>query len=340
MKELLRMTQVDQHRIRLFDDNSPEILLLHLGLSYNICNFRCHYCYLPNWNNKIDPTLLYKLDKLCERLKRIKRPLYIVFASDGEISVTPALWPYFKKLLELNDLRMVTIFTNLSQDLGKILDTFPAEKMAIIATYHIHQFKNVEMQKMRFFRRVEKLKREVASIVVSFVLSPDQLEHFEEFKDTTGKIGVLSYAYPLLSKHSGKVDLKLYNREELKRVEKILALDDNPAKIINDFCFGMKVNGLRCAAGRDYIEVSPDGQTYRCYAISEGSYGNLFDPHGPWVNLRPEVCPLGGCGCNWAVAFSDRVSRNYKRINSLYNFVEKDSYDAGYQSLEVVNYSR
>jgi len=331
------MPKVDENRIRLFEDNSREILLVHLGLSYNICNFRCHYCYLPNWNKKIDPELSNKLERLLQRLTHIKRPLYIIFASDGEISVTPTLWPHLKKLLELNDLKMVTLFTNLSNNFEILLDIFPASKMAIIATYHIHQFRNVDIQRSRFFQRVVKLKKEAASIVVSFVLSPDQLVYYDEFKNSMEEIGVLSYAYPLLSKYTGKVDVASYTNEEIIKVKKILELDDNPAKIINDFLFGWRIKGLKCSAGSNYIEVSPEGQVYRCFAVCNDDYGNLFDANGPLINLRAEVCPLGGCSCNWAVAFTDEVSQKFKRINSLYHFVARNPDDMGKESLEVVN---
>ena len=280
-------------RVSLFEDDSAELLLVHIGVPYRICNFRCGYCYLPEFKKKADPTELAALGRIIDRLKLVKRPLHLVFATEGEITITRELWPLLAKTLELPDLRLVSIFTNLSNDLvEEMLEFFPPSKLGVIATYHTHQFRRPERDKQAFFERVRRLRDRLASIVGNIVLSPDQLPHYDEFKAQMAELGVPAGGYPLIAEKADRIDRDAYSAEELARVEAILA-EDSPAPV-NRFLLGESVKGLRCAAGRDYLEIAMDGMARRCYALPE-RLGNLFDPGGPKIARGEERCPSGGC---------------------------------------------
>jgi radical SAM family protein len=335
-RQLTRLRAPLSRRVSLFAEESPELLLVHLGASYRICNFRCEYCYLPEFKKKVDAADLARLEKLIDRLKLVRRPLHLVFATDGELTITRDLWPLLRKTLELPDLRLLSIFTNLSNDLVEgMLEFFPAERLAIIATYHHHQFRTPEKQKEEFFERVRRLKGRVASIVGNIVLSPAQLPQYPEFKARMAALGVPAGGYPLIAGSSDEIDRAAYTPGELAAVERILA-EDSPAPI-NRFLLGETVPGLRCAAGRDYLELALDGTVRRCYALPD-TLGNLFDPEGPRVARGAEPCPAGGCSCKWTVAFGDTVSREYKRVRSLYGFVRRPPGDEGTRSFEVADH--
>jgi MoaA/NifB/PqqE/SkfB family radical SAM enzyme len=335
-------------RIRLFDDESSEILHVHIELPYRICNFRCNYCYLPNWNKKIEPELLNNFSMILEGIKKIKRPLHIILPHDGEITIVHEFWPYLKKISALKDVRLITIFSNLTSNFEEIFNILPPKKISIIAAYHYHYFKNKEKQKEDFFRRLANLKEQAGYIVGNFVLSPDQIEYYDYFTERLKSLGVKPYPYPRMSKYTCKIDYEAHSKQDLIKVKNILKNDTNAPDIVNDFLFGKREKGLKCAAGRDHILIRADGEVTRCFYLQKESrnhvhasnemkfdvndiehLGSMFNSEGPWIHCDYELCPTGGCGSNWPVSFSDKVTHRYKKVKSLFNFVARDPNDSG-----------
>jgi len=293
------------------------MLHVHLPGSYNVCNFRCSYCYLPGYEARVPAGLVESLERIIERLKAVKRPMNVIFATDGEISVARDLWPLLDQLAMLPSLQLVTLFSNCSGDFKRILERFPARRLSVIASCQLQQMKD-PVRLDRFFQTVEMLRDHIRGLVVSFILDPGQIPRFSWLKQEMDRRGIATFAYPILQVE-GRT--RPYTTGELKQVIRILH-ETNAAPAINDFMLEKTVPGLKCAAGVDYIQINNNGTVLACWKTGR-ELGNIFADAPPRLLNAGSVCPFGGCTCNWTAGFSEVVTRRFKRVNSLYNFVPR-----------------
>ena len=301
--------------VSLFEDRRAEILHVHLPGAYNVCNFRCTYCYLPVYEARLPAELVAALDRIIERLKAVQRPMNIIFATDGEISVARDLWPLLDRLAALPTLQLVTLFSNCSGNFEKILECVPARKLSVIASCHLQQMEN-PARLDRFFQTVELLRDNIRGLVVSFILEPTQIPRFPWLKQQMDRRGIATFAYPVLQVE-GRT--RPYTANELKQVIRILH-ETNPVPAINDFMLKETVPGLKCTAGVDYIQINNDGTVLACWKTGR-ELGNIFSDVAPRLLGAESVCPFGGCTCNWTAGFSNAVTSRFRRVNSIYNFV-------------------
>jgi MoaA/NifB/PqqE/SkfB family radical SAM enzyme len=303
--------------VSLFEDRRADILHVHLPASYNVCNFRCTYCYLPVYEARLPTGIVESLDRIIDRLKAVQRPLNIIFATDGEITIARELWPVLGRLTELPSLRLVSLFSNCSGNFEWILEHFPARKLSVIASCHLHQIET-QARLDKFLQTVEMLRANIRGVVVSFILDPDQISRFPWLKQEMDQRGIATFAYPILQVE-GKT--RSYTADELARVTRLMR-ETNPAPAINDFMLEKTIPGLKCAAGRDYIQINNDGTVLACWKTGQ-VLGNILTDDPLHLLGADSVCPFGGCPCNWTAGFSDAVTSRFKRVNSLYNFIPR-----------------
>ena len=307
--------------VPLFDDRRAEILHVHLPATYQVCNFRCTYCYLPVYEARLPAGLVESLERIIERLAAVQRPMNVIFATDGEISIARELWPLLDRLAALPGLRLLSLFSNCSGNFESILERVPASKLSVIASCHLHQMRDPARLE-KFFQTVEMLHATIRGLVVSFILDPDQMHRFPWLKQEMERRGIATFAYPVLQVE-GRT--RPYTSAELEQVTRFLG-ETNPVPAINDFMLEKTVPGLRCAAGADYIQINNDGTVLACWKTGQ-VLGNLFADDPPRLLSADAVCPSRGCTCNWTAGFSDVVTRRFKRVNSLYNFVPREPGD-------------
>lgn len=303
--------------VSLFEDRRAELLHVHLPAAYNLCNFRCTYCYLPVYEARLPAGIAESLDRIIDRLSAVQRPLNIIFATDGEITVARELWPVLGRLTGLPSLRLISLFSNCSGDFERILERVPARKLSVIASCHLQQMRSPARLE-KFFQTVETLRAVIRGLVVSFILEPAQMPRFPWLKQEMARRGIPTFAYPILQV-GGRT--RPYTNAEREQVIRLLD-ETNPAAVVNDFMLEKAVPGLKCAAGRDYIQINNDGTVLACWKTGQ-VLGNIFAADPPRLLNAESVCPFGGCPCNWTAGFSDVVTRRFKRVNSLYNFVPR-----------------
>lgn len=303
--------------VSLFEDRRAELLHVHLPAVYNLCNFRCSYCYLPVYEARLPAGIVESLDRIIDRLGAVQRPLNIIFATDGEITVARELWPVLGRLTGLPSLRLISLFSNCSGNFERILERVPARKLSVIASCHLQQMEK-PARLDQFFQTVELLRATIRGLVVSFILEPAQMPRFPWLKQEMARRGISTFAYPILQV-GGRT--RVYTNAERDQVIRLLD-ETNPAAAINDFMLEKTIPGLKCAAGRDYIQINNDGTVLACWKTGQ-VLGNIFAADPPRLPGVDSVCPFGGCPCNWTAGFSDIVTSRFKRVNSLYNFVAR-----------------
>jgi hypothetical protein len=309
------MSAAEAPVISLFEDRRGEMLHVHLPGGYNVCNYRCTYCYLPAFNPRLAPGIVGALNRILDRLTAVQRPMNVVFATDGEITVSTELWPLLARLPEIPSVRLVTLFSNCSGNFDNILARVPPGQLSVIASCHLQQMDS-EARVQRFLRTVEKLSHTIRAVVVSVILEPAQMSRFPRMKQELDQRGVSAYAYPIIQVE-GRT--RPYTGPERELAVQIMD-QTNPARVINEMMLERTFPGLRCAAGRDYIQIDNDGTVVACWRTRQ-VLGNLLADDPPRLLGTDSPCPFGGCACNWTAGFSDAVTRDFRRVNSLYNFV-------------------
>lgn len=308
---------------------TPPLLHVHIPGGYRFCNYRCSYCYLPAFAPAITPDVVSSITRVVSHLDRLARPLHVIFATDGEISVAKALWPVLRQVTNLPATRLISMFSNCSGPMDQLLEQTDPARLALIATCHLEQLPS-DAAVTKFISTVAAVRPRVRSLVTSVMLAPDVLPRYPAFKREMDDRGLPVFAYPPFV-------VRGYPRpstaEEHALVRRILA-DTNPAPVVNEFIMGATLPDVRCAAGRDYIEIGTDGAIVDCWRHRR-SLGNLFSSPAPSLRTDDMVCPSGGCGSNWPVGFTDVVRRDFRRVDSLYHFVTRDTAPATAESFEI-----
>lgn len=306
-----------------------DLLHVHIPGAYRFCNYRCSYCYLPSFSPSIAPEVVSSLTQVVSHLEHLSRPLHVVLATDGEISVARALWPVLKQVTDLDSTRLISLFSNCSGPMDELLAHTDPSRVALIATCHLEQLAS-DRALQKFIATLVTVRARVRSLVTSVMLAPDELPRFAAFKDAMDERGLTVFAYPPFAVRGHP---RPYAPDEREYVQQILA-ETNVAPVINEFILGGTRPDVRCAAGRDYIEIGNDGTVIDCWRHRR-VLGNLFAPGS--VSLRSDdmCCPSGGCASNWPVGFTDVVRRDFRRVDSLYNFVRRDSSTAAAEVFEV-----
>lgn len=316
--------------IPLYVDNRNEIITLNLVLPIHVCNYRCEYCYLKK-TNEINMGFIEQQKELLKNLQKVNRPMIIIFGVTGEILAVPELWSSLALLSEIKNIKWISLITNLSKDFDWIERYYPLKKISIIATYHPSSFKDFSIESKQFFKRVEHLKKNALNVIVNYVATPDQIQEYENVKNILDNLGVCLTVNPLIGTFRGKFYPRDYTDAERNKVNEIMEND-----IISTYFLHGKRPQTYCTAGRDLLVASPDGTAYRCEHIKE-KRGNFMDEEGPLIDIQSEICEIGGCSCKYTIGYSETVVRDYKRINSLFNFVKREKPGSGVRSFELTD---
>ena len=304
---------LDRGRQRpLFEDKSDHLLFVELYIPITACNYRCPYCYLDHEKR---PSLekLKLLPQIIDRMAMIPRPIAVAISPLSEILAVPAMWPLFKNLANLPNLRFVEMFTNLSRPLDGIIKHFPLEKMAIVATYHPSQLRHPDEDTEKFLEKIKYLKAHAYDVIVNFVIDNSNIAYFSKIKTRLSDMGVYLNTKPLQGIHKvdGKEYPQAYSQDNLLKLKKWFHMD-----IIWHFLMGNRAN-IRCSAGRDQLEVRYDGLVSRCehdaYIDGLPKYGNILDCAGPMIDSANRYCWMGGCACKNTLALSEPVMAEYRR---------------------------
>lgn len=324
-----------ENRGFLFEERSDELLWINLNIPISTCNYRCSYCYL---NHEVKPSLenIRNLDLLIERLGKIPRPIAITLSTAGEILAMPTMFPAFAKAVALPNVVFVETWTNLSRDLTGITKYIPIEKLAVLASYHPSEFKDYEQGHRAFMDRVRYLRDNAYDITVNFVVASVDLPYFPRIKRELAELDVFFTVNPLIGARNGDGMMfpQAYPDRDVVKVYKWYGCD------VAAYFQMVKHANLRCTAGRDHIDIRPDGTVSRCEHLAkvptEPNYGNLLSKEGPVVDLVSRYCAMQGCACKSTIGYAEPVVAEYKRIGTQHHFVKRPPGEIGTHSYDPV----
>ncbi len=256
------------------------------------CNYRCSYCPVVT---KFDYTTVFPKNEeksVADWLGAFEKlPPAMIYIAGGEPFVYNGLPDLVNQLPKKH--QIVGIVTNLSQDIR--LYRKMKRKIHIRASFHREFIGQDE-----FVAKIKAL-RDQFYIHVNIVATPENLPLIEEIESGMARENVTLHVDPY-------VDINFrYSPEQRAMLDRCLRSDRNPDSQLDFNDFSEK----SCSAGRNYINLSSNGNVYTCNGgmqyihstlyegfanpggmdIRQFAIGNLFDPAFA-LNKTDIICKL------------------------------------------------
>lgn len=290
---------------------------IHCMFNYN-CNFSCSYCVnrhirsgrLHNTQLKLDA-----MQKCITNILSLKRDKFEFAIGGGE----PTLYKHiheFYALVEQHKKRdiiyveMVTNGSTLNKVVLPLIEASPHIKKNFRVSIHEEQ---MSLEKYKEILKDFKYKD---CIEVKYLAKPKELDKALEFKEYCTSLG---YRFILQAIVIGPTFDPEYTEEELKIILKNDFRPDFYAEFIEneniikktytraDYSVNQELanfNNLYCLAGRNYINLTPEGEVYRCFSDTTGIKFNINEnsilDYPNLLKVKP--CTVERCYC-YAIAF-------------------------------------
>ena len=225
------------------------------------CNFKCPYCEVIRRPQPDLPTW----EKWVSAFNRI-RP-QVLDITGGE--------PFLNKNIVdiingLSDQTAIGITSNLSQDIQRYADEVsPKKVISMTASYHPSQ---KDLTREMFLGKVLLLMSRGFHVTVNFVAYPQQMFLIPGLAKYFQSHGIRFHVDPFAEEGN---ELHKYTDQERKFLAPYVGSDRDQR--ITDKPADRFVN---CSGGRDYIQVDPAGNAYRCMTYqfqNIAPFGNILD---------------------------------------------------------------
>ncbi len=247
------------------------------------CNYTCWYC---PWNANVRkvPAEAFRddearLTRVVDRVAELPRPVEFFITPKAEYLVLPYWRAAVGRLLNLPQVRHVTVQTNLSFDLAAFLDSVNAAKLALWTTYHPTEVPEAELEQLH--GKWELLRRRGVPFTVGVVGTHANLPHVDRLRRR-----LHPSVYLWVNAYQRESDY--YTAEQLDAIRHV-----DPYFDLNNQHFPSL--GRPCAAGQTAVYLDDEGDLRRCFFVGR-VLGNLF--RDGWRTLdAPEPCPKATCHC-------------------------------------------
>jgi MoaA/NifB/PqqE/SkfB family radical SAM enzyme len=247
------------------------------------CNYTCGYC---PWNAAVKkvPAEVFRddeqrLNRVLDRVSELPQPVEFFITPKAEYLVLPYWRAAVGRLLDLPQVRRVTVQTNLSFDLAAFLDTVNAGKLALWTTYHPTEVNEAELEALHAKWRL--LLQRGVPFSVGLVGTRENLPHLHRLRQRLDR-----RVYLWVNAYQREPDY--YKPEQLEQIRKI-----DPYFDLNNQHFPSL--GRPCSAGQRAVYLDDEGDLRRCFFVG-AVLGNLF--RDGWRTLdAPEPCPKASCHC-------------------------------------------
>lgn len=273
-------------------DKVKKVILLAIPMS--ICNFRCHYCYLSQRDERfqgIQPEMKYTPEQVAKALapERIGGTAYLNFCADGETLLVKNIDLYVKPLLEQG--HYVEFVTNLTitSVLDKILlwDADLLKRLEFKCSFHYLELKKKNLLDV-FAENVKKIWVAGASANIEITPSDELIPYIDEIKSFSLKnFGALPHF--TIARDDRTRGIERLTKLSLKEYNCTWSQFDSSFWEYKTTIFGVKQKRF-CYAGDWLLFVNlATGEARQCY---KGAYlGNVFaDPDKPLPKR-----PIGKC---------------------------------------------
>lgn len=283
------------------------------------CNYRCEYCYHHEHGFTKNA---HAMESWCKSIltavERIPRPLRLSAGAMGEPLIIPKWRETAYKILNHEHVQRLSFVSNLSQKLEEFFDNVDPTRIGVVASLHPSEFKDHDRDFHVFLEKITFLRDLGVSIVVNYVLTPDQLLRFEEYRSRINGVGVPMTMNILRGPYRGKVYPEAYTEEELKKVHECFKerpfIYDSQSHELNPY-------GSRCSSGRSGFYMEFDGSLYNCHFAFQ-RFGSVYDE---LLMVRAEngYCTATKCESQTTIGWREDVAKEYIMQGSLHHFIKR-----------------
>ncbi len=277
------------------------------------CNYRCSYCNIVTNYNFGTVSGRDSERSAADWIKAMEAlPPTLFYFAGGE----PFMYPEFPELL--NNLPAKHSLIGVVSNGTAKMDVYRRIKKRIAINISFHR---EFIEEDAFVKKVEELK-ELFNISVNIVATRENLSVLRHLDQSFKNKEITLHVDRLM------VDAGTYTTEEMAFLDSFLSIERRQQDDqLNYHDYQPKL----CGAGKNYINIMPNGEVYTCaggmeyfhsplvkdildgqpeepFDLNKFKMGNIFDP-GFTVNKTPIVCPLP---CR---AACDRDFTSFKRLN-------------------------
>jgi MoaA/NifB/PqqE/SkfB family radical SAM enzyme len=269
------------------------------------CNFRCSYCFHSSKVLSANINIIGTPIQWAEGFNATDKT-WLLHITGGE----PSLHPDFITLCEaLSQDHYLSINSNLSHP---CITTF-AQKINPERVHFINAAIHYEWREKRglldvFIKNVQKLQDAKFNVLLSIILTPYVVNHFEKIARFFESYGLFIIPKLIRGINNGKYYPTSYSLEEKRLIyQYILQAKDNYKIVINNMRETPSINmfredlfldspkdyhGTLCSAGSKFVIIAPSGNVTRC--TTSEILGNIL-LRNVILLTYPKLCDTSGC---------------------------------------------
>lgn len=271
-----------------------KIVNVRFYTDYPVCNYSCAYCIAGHGNKNGRPESSWdslRYDAIIDNLCQLDFRINIRIGVGGEFFISKQLVDGARRLGMSENVFSLNLITNLSLSTAqylKILDGIPAEKIALVASYHPTEVRDRE----RWLDTAVALSNRYDFSTIS-VAYPPIIRDLEAIKAMFDAAKVAHFVQPYIGEYEGRHYPQAYTEEERRIIRQTIY-----SRHDYEFLLNLKRPGL-CNAGFKFLYVHSNGVVTPCGGANHQQVlGDLSI--SPEINFRsgPSPCPGNRCQCD------------------------------------------
>lgn len=306
--------------INLFQPSNDEIVIISPAPT-RACNYRCAYCYHHDHGfNKNTAATQQWSNAILMAAEKIKRPIRFSAGAMGE-PFFDSIWKETAiALLNRENVLSLAAVSNLSIEVEPFFEKVNPSKMGIMASLHPTEFEDHDRDFTTFLKRLKNLRDMGVSLVVNYVLTPDQVHAFPEYQSSILDLGIPMTSNVLRGNFGGKSYPEAFTEEEMKIVE--LCYDEN-SFIFDSQSHYRNPYGLQCISGRLGFYLEYDGILYNCH-FARQKMGSVYDDT-IMVRSQNGYCTATKCESQTTIGWQVDVAQRFKVQQTLHHYTKIES---------------
>jgi len=306
-------------RTDLFQSGSGEEIIIISPAPSRACNFRCAYCYHHDhgFNKNTEATQQWS-KAIITAADKIKRPIRFSAGAMGEPFFDPIWKETALKLVERDNVVSLAAASNLSMDIESFFDKADPAKVGIMASLHPSEFKNHDDDFEAFLRRLKTLRNIGVSLVVNYVLTPDQVHSYPMYRSRISDLEIPMTSNVLRGPFRGKVYPEAFTEDEMAIVK--LCYDEN-SYIFDSQSHYRNPYGLECISGRVGFYLEYDGALYNCH-FARQKIGSVYDEK-LMARTQNGYCTATKCESQTTIGWQADIARQFEVQRTMHHYVRK-----------------
>lgn len=274
--------------------NINEVTNVRFYTDYPQCNFSCPYCvagHAKEGGRDASPWDEERYFTIIDNLGHLDFPVNIRIGVGGEFFLSKPLVEGARRLSQSDSVVGLNLITNLSFSFNqyqRILDGFPHEKLALVASCHPSEIANLDA-----WIQVAAQMSAQYDLITLFVAYPPALHILRDLKQRLTDKGLEVFVQPFIGQYQGRSYPQAFSEEERDLIRSLAY-----SRHDHEYLLNTRRPGL-CHAGARAFYVDPWGLAYPCgIGTYEQAIGNLAQ--SPTITLRdgPRPCPFATCQCD------------------------------------------